>query len=254
MQRIWSRLRGASARRMAKWFGRRPFLIPAGRRVISFTFDDFPRSSVFNGGAILEQAGAAGTYYAALGLAGTTIATGEIFVPNDLPRLVAGGHEIGCHTYDHCPAWETPAPAYLASVERNLHAFAATPENPRLATHSYPISYPRPATKIRLGQKFRACRGGGQVANHGPTDLNYVNSLFLEQCRGDFAAIDRAIGSVVERGGWLVFSTHDVAESPTRFGCSPAFFTGVVQRAVASGAAILPMEKALDVLGAGRPA
>ena len=39
--------------------------------VVSFTFDDFPRSAWSNGGAVLEEYDVRGTYYAAMGLAGT---------------------------------------------------------------------------------------------------------------------------------------------------------------------------------------
>ena len=254
MHRLWSRMRGASARRLAKWFGRRSFVVPANRPAISFTFDDFPRSSLLTAGSILEEVGLAATYYTALGLAGKTIATGEMFVGDDIPDLLARGHELGCHTHDHCPAWETPTPGYLTSVDQNIRAFASVAPTARLETHSYPISYPRPATKVRLGKIFRACRGGGQVPNFAASDLNYLNSLFLEQCEGNISPIERAIGATMERGGWLIFSTHDVAENHTRFGCSPAFFTQVVRRAVQSGATILPMAKALDLLTAGQPA
>ena len=254
MHRFWSRVKGASARRLARWFGRRSFVVPANRRVITFTFDDFPRFSLLTGGSILEQAGLTATYYTALGLAGKTIATGQMFVADDVPDLLARGHELGCHTHDHCPAWETPTRGYVASVELNLRTFAAAAPTSRLETHSYPISYPRPATKVRLGKLFRACRGGGQVPNFAASDLNYLNSLFLEQCEGNIRPIEEAIGATMERGGWLIFSTHDVAESHTRFGCSPAFFSHVVRCAVQSGATILPMAKALDLLAPGQPA
>ncbi len=250
MHRLWTRLRGASARRAARWFARRPFAVPAAARVISFTFDDFPRSALLSGGTLLEGRGLSATYYTALGLAGRTIETGAMFTRDDLPRLLAGGHEIGCHTHDHCPAWETAPRAYLDSVDRNLLAFAGTAEKPTLATHSYPISYPRPATKRRLAKKFRACRGGGQAANVGIADLNYLNSFFLEQCHDDFAPVERAIAGIEEQGGWLIFSTHDVEDRPTRFGCTPAFFARALDRAVRSGATILPVARALDLLGA----
>jgi peptidoglycan/xylan/chitin deacetylase (PgdA/CDA1 family) len=253
MTRITTRIAGAYARRMARWLGRRPFSIPAAQPIISFTFDDFPRSSLATGGAILEDAGIAATYYTALGLAGTTIATGEMFTLDDIPRALAGGHEIGCHTHEHCPAWETPPREYLASVGRNIRALAPLLGDTGPQSHSYPISYPRPAAKQRLGKIFRACRGGGQGINLGATDLNCLDSVFLEQCGENLGAIDRLIGALGDRGGWLVFSTHDVTERPTAYGCRPGFFSEVVRRAAASGARVLPVAKALDALGAPRP-
>ncbi len=41
--------------------------------------------------------------------------------------------------------------------------------------------------------------------------------------------------------GWLVFATHDVSESPTRFGCTPALFERIVDYAEKSGAHVLPV-------------
>ena len=42
-------------RRAARWLGRRPCRIDLESPMISFTFDDFPRSALTNGGAILRQ-------------------------------------------------------------------------------------------------------------------------------------------------------------------------------------------------------
>ncbi|MBL9201294.1 MAG: polysaccharide deacetylase family protein [Opitutaceae bacterium] len=221
--------------------------------MISFTFDDFPHSALVRGGAALAEHGLAATYYTAFGLAGHTIETGRMFDPADIARLVRSGHELGCHTYDHCPAWETPATEYLASVRRNAAALSAElGDGATFASHSYPISYPRPAAKRRLARIFRGCRFGGQTSNIGTVDLNCIASFFLEQCGEDLGAIERLVGEITEHGGWLIFSTHDVDVRPTRYGCTPAFFESVVGCAVRSGVPILPVGRALADLGAGR--
>src|ERR1700681_1152721 len=82
-------------RRATSHIWRRPFLIRSQRPLISFTFDDFPRSALLVGGAILHRFGLTGTYYASLGLAGKETASGQIFVPDDLTTLVEQGHELG---------------------------------------------------------------------------------------------------------------------------------------------------------------
>jgi len=250
--RAWSRLQNAYARRMARWFGRRPFLLQPRRPLVTFTFDDFPRSALAAGGGTLESNSVRGTYFVAMGLAGRAIETGEMFVPADLDALLARGHELACHTCEHLPAWETPPAAYLASVERNARALGALPQAIRPATHSYPISYPRPGTKRRIASRFRACRFGGQGINRGPVDLNALNSFFIEQSVHDVPAIERLIAANAAQPGWLIFSTHDVAEDPTRYGCTPALFERIVRLTLESGATILTMTAALDELGVGR--
>ena len=244
---------GAYRRRMAKWLGRRPYRLPTLGPTIAFTFDDFPRSSLLAGGAILETAGLAGTYFTSFGLMAQTTPTGEIFHREDLDRLTAGGHELGCHTYNHYPAWETEPKIYEASVVKNKETATSLLTAEPMTCHSYPISYPRPATKRRIAKYFTACRGGGQCINTGTVDLNYLSSFFIEQCRGNFAAIEQIVTANAEAGGWLIFSTHDVCASPTRFGCTPAFFEQIVACSVRSGATILPMGTALQRI-TGRPA
>ena len=49
-------------------------------------------------------------------------------------------------------------------------------------------------------------------------------------------------------GGWLVFSTHDISATPTPWGCTPGFFEDIVRCAVDSGARILPVAQAWEVL------
>jgi peptidoglycan/xylan/chitin deacetylase (PgdA/CDA1 family) len=166
-----------------------------------------------------------------------------------LANLVDRGHELGCHTFHHCPAWETPVAEYLSSVERNAAAFAALPTPVRPDSHSYPISYPRPASKRQLQRRFRACRLGGQTFNHGPSDLNALASFFLEQSLNRFDSIERLLAENAARSGWLIFSTHDIAPDHTPYGCPPGFFSRVVRAARESGAALVTVSRALDELG-----
>jgi hypothetical protein len=48
--------------------------------------------------------------------------------------------------------------------------------------------------------------------------------------------------------GWLIFATHDVDPRPTPYGCTPEFFSEVVEYAVRSGARVLPVIEAFEVL------
>ena len=99
MRRWGARLAEAAAPRLS-W--------PGG--VVSFTFDDFPRSSLEQGGAILERFGARGTFYTALGLEGGDGELGPLFRREDLERAAAAGHEIGCHTFSHIDCAKATAP------------------------------------------------------------------------------------------------------------------------------------------------
>lgn len=111
-------------RRAARWLGRRPCRIQLESPVISFTFDDFPRSALTNGGAILRQYGFSGTYYTCFGLMGQETSSGEIFRREDLQELVRHDHELACHTFDHCDSWETTPDEFETSILKNQRAAA----------------------------------------------------------------------------------------------------------------------------------
>jgi peptidoglycan/xylan/chitin deacetylase (PgdA/CDA1 family) len=222
--------------------------------MISFSFDDFPRSALQIGGTILRQRGFAGTYYTSLGLMGQNAPTGEIFLREDLDELVRQEHELACHTFDHCDSWQTEPSAFEASILRNQQKLALLLPGARFTSLSYPISWPRPQTKRRVARYYECARGGGQIFNAGTVDLNYLKAFFIEQSREDFDAIQRVIDANARARGWLIFATHDICDSPTRFGCTPALFEKVVEHSANSGASILPVRPALQRLAGHGPA
>jgi peptidoglycan/xylan/chitin deacetylase (PgdA/CDA1 family) len=212
--------------------------------VISFTFDDFPRSALLTAGTILHERGFAGTYYASFGLMGRKGPTGEIFAREDLDELVRQQHELACHTYDHYDSWDTAPLEFEASILRNQRAVAERLPGSKLRSLSYPISWPRPETKRRVATYYECARGGGQTFNTGIVDLNYLKAFFIEQSRGNFDEIKQVIDANAHAKGWLIFATHDVCDQPTRFGCTPAFFERIVEYSAKSGAIVLPVHAA----------
>lgn len=215
--------------------------------LISFTFDDFPRSALRAGGAILKSHGCAGTYYASFGLMNRdTSPVGPIFHEADLAGLVADGHELGCHTFAHCSAWKTPARDFEQSLLENKRALARVLPQASFRTMSYPLDGPHPLNKDKGARRFAGCRGGGQTFNSGVLDRNHIRAFFLEQSRRQPDLIKQMIDRSVRASGWLVFATHDISDSPSPFGCTAAHFEDVVAYAVRSGARILPVAAALD--------
>jgi peptidoglycan/xylan/chitin deacetylase (PgdA/CDA1 family) len=242
------RFRGKYRRALSAVLCRRPVEMKNTVSLISFTFDDFPRSALEVGGKILRAHGVAGTYYVSLGLLNRDEPTGRICSSADLTEVLAQGHELGCHTFGHCDAWETDSFSFEESIMANRLALQQTLPKAGFLTMSYPISMPRPDTKRRTGQHFLGCRGGGQRFNLGIVDLNYLQAFFIEQSRDAPGAIWEMIDRNRVAGGWLIFATHDVTSRPTRFGCTPEFFDEVVRRAVISGSTVLPVAQALSIV------
>ncbi len=245
-----SRLIGYLQRTTTKSIWRRPIAVHPKRPLISFTFDDFPRSALLSAGAVLNRHGLAGTYYVSLGLAGKETASGQMFHIEDLKPLIEQGHELGCHTFAHCDSWATATQTFEDSILENREALNRLFPFSEFKTFSYPISLPRPHTKARIADYFLCCRGGGQSFNTGKADLNQLSAYFLEKSRGNLQAVKEIIDQNREACGWLIFATHDIANKPTPFGCTPEFFESVVQYAVESGAQIVPVVDALEILHA----
>lgn len=230
--------------------------------LISFTFDDFPRSAFLEAGLILRQYGVLGTYYASLGLLGKQSHLGPMYEAEDLKQLIDLGHELGCHTFGHCHSWNTPADVYERAIIENRKAVTEVLPGASFQTFAYPLSAPRLAVKKIAGKHFRCCRGGGlktwrylhrhaaggQTFNWGVADLNYLCAFFLEQSKDNPEAVKTLIDQNTRARGWLIFATHDVCEEPSPYGCTPDFFEEVVRWSVDSGAQILPVVKALEAL------
>jgi len=242
------RLRGRYQQKAARLFFRRDFTIETEWPLISFTFDDFPRSALLVGGLILKRFDLSGTYYVSLGLLGTEAPTGQIATADDVRSAHELGHELGCHTFPHCDPWRTTPEQYEAAVIENRVALSRVIPGATFQSFAYPIGDPAPLAKARVARHFLCCRGGGQTINAGKADLNRLSAYFLEKSRDKIQAVKDVIDQNRERRGWLIFATHDVSESPTPYGCTPAFFEEVVQYAVCSGARIMPVVNALQAL------
>jgi len=103
-------------------------------------------------------------------------------------------------------------------------------------------------TKHRVAPYFLSCRGGGQRINAGTVDLNLLSAYFLEKSRDRIQSVRDVIDENRVARGWLIFATHDVSHIPSPFGCTPGFFENVVTYAIDSGARIIPVVKALEML------
>lgn len=221
--------------------------------IVSFTFDDFPRSALYEGGAILKRYGGAGTYFACAGLMGKVEPSGEMFVEDDLRVLVEQGHELGCHTCWHNDAMLTWPGEFERSILANREALARMCPGVEIRTFSYPKAEPNAATKRAASRHALCCRAGGQTLNRGRSDLNCLRSFFVEQSREVPERMKELIDENSMSRGWLIFSTHEVCESPGPYGCTIELFEEIVRRAAQSGARLLTMGQACDALLAAPP-
>jgi Polysaccharide deacetylase len=249
-RRLWAKVQGRLTKASVRFLFRRPLVLNGGFPIISFTFDDFPRSALLEGGRILDRYNVLGTYYLSLRLMGKQGPSGAMFLLEDLKTLLEQGHELGCHTFGHCHSSKSNPADFENSIIENRQALSKLLPEASLRTLSYPNSRPRLATKRRAARHFLCCRGGGQsqTFNAGTADRNALSTFFLEKSRDNPEAVRDLIDRNRCERGWLIFATHDISECPSPYGCKSDFFEQVVQWAVESGARILPVALACEEL------
>ena len=213
--------------------------------IISFSFDDAPRTAFTTGSQILNRYGAPATFYVSLGKLGSDSPSGPLASFEDLINAVKEGHELGCHTFDHKHSWETKTEIFVQSVQKNHQVLSSIIPEAEFLSLAYPICDPKPTIKREMGKIFCCCRGGDQTFNIGETDLNLLNAFFLDIRIGD--SVDRVKQLIDENAkakGWLIFVTHDVRDNPSKYGCSSTFLEQTVKHAAKSGSLLLPVGKA----------
>jgi peptidoglycan/xylan/chitin deacetylase (PgdA/CDA1 family) len=245
MNKLLLRIKGKYHRTLTNQFCQRMVTVNPPRPMISFTFDDAPKTAFKTGGAILGAHGAKATFFVSLGLLGLETEVGEIASQDDLLDAVNQGHELGCHTYDHLDAWYCSKDNYIASVTENQLALDKLLPGQRFNTFAYPKSGATLSVKYPLQKLFTCCRGGGQTANVGMTDLNMLKACFLDKrAKVDLDFLKKLIDYNAEHKGWLIFATHDVTDNPSPYGCTTEFFTEVVDYSARSGAVLLTVKDA----------
>ncbi len=247
-QSFSDRLQGKIRRTLCTYCARRPVQIKLPHPVVSFTFDDFPASAYQAGGAILEKYGLAGTYYASLGLAGRDGPVGRFFSESLLPELLAHGHELGCHTFDHHHAWLTSPQEYERSIIRNRQRLEQILPDSAFTSHAFPKSYARPSNKAIMSKYFPFGRGCGQSASRGTDDANFLAAFFIEKSRDNLPTITAQIDQAKSTSSWLIFATHDICDAPSPFGCRPELFEAIVRYTVEAGIKVLPAAQAFALL------
>ena len=230
-------LKGKLRRRYARLIARRPAVGALTRPMVSISFDDAPASAAEAGAAILEQRGLKGTYYVCSGLAGREGPMGRIADVPQIERLIGAGHEIGCHTFSHLDCGQASADAILNEVTWSRAGVVGLGA-PQPATFAYPYGDVSPRAKRLLGQRFCLLRALHHGLVRQGTDLNQAPAVGIEGAEGEAEAwrwLDRAISQTA----WLILYTHDVAESPSPWGCTPATLERLIDAALGAGAEIV---------------
>lgn len=233
------------ARRLVPFQERRELRFKLDRPVVSFTFDDFPRSAVENGSDILEREGWCATFYVASGLRDVFNHQGQHFAAEDLPALEAKGHEIAGHSFSHIDLTNLSPAALINETKRNEKALRNMGVTGSIDNFAYPFGAVSAKVKRTLGDHFKTLRGITPGSHTHKADLNGLKSAPI------FSGIKldhtmKLIAGLKSNPGWLTLFAHDIRDTPSEWGCTPEEFNSVISAVKQSGAIVLPINKAVS--------
>lgn len=247
---MWSAATAKISHRLATHVRVEPFRLRNETPMVSFTFDDIPKSAATTGATLLEDHGARGTFYLSGSLVGTTSPDWDVVEVEDILALHRKGHEIGCHTFSHKRACDLDAPTLAGEIARNREYLRTLDPAIEAVNFAYPFGYGSFARKRQLKREFTSCRGIVPGINSGTVDLQFLRAMPLIDQRIDRDEVEHAFDDALNNNGWLIFYSHDVTDRPSSYGCSPAFMNHALEAASRRNIPVFKMAEALRCAGA----
>ena len=167
----------------------------------------------------------------------------------DIVDLHRNGHEIGCHTFSHKRACDLDAEALAAEIAQNRRYLRALDPSIKVENFAYPFGYGSFGRKGQLKQAFQSCRSIVPGINSDTVDLQFLRAMPLIDHRIGRDEIERAFDQAQTYNGWLIFYTHDVADRPSVYGCSPDLMNHALEAASRRKIPVLNMAEALLCAG-----
>ncbi len=235
------------SRKLLPLRARRTIRFKLERPIVSFTFDDFPRSARYQGADILAMQGWRATFYVAAGLKGIENHHGDSFREVDLTHIREFGHEIAGHTYSHIDCAQSTSEQVLAEIDRNNAALKAMGVTNPIEHFAWPYGTTKAVHKSALAKHFKSMRGVMPGVHHNKADLNLLKATPLFSGTEFDNALEMLRG-LTKRPGWLIFFTHDVRNKPSKWGLTPVEFRNIIDAVKQSGAQVLSVGSAIKKL------
>lgn len=232
---------GSRPLRFAARYTDKSLLPDLQQSIITFSFDDCPKTAMTVGLPMLEAEGWRATIYVACGLCDTTNHLGLHISEADLIDVHQREHEIADHTYSHLSATDVDQETYLADIHRNQERLKEL-GLPKSRHFAYPFGHATPRLKRTLATTFKTMRG--VMAPHDQTqDGRLLKAVRVYSNDSIELALDEIAAAGTEPK-WLHLFTHDIRENPSHFGCTPDDFRRVVMAVAASGLPVMTVDKA----------
>jgi peptidoglycan/xylan/chitin deacetylase (PgdA/CDA1 family) len=225
-------------RRLVQWRRAARALVAPDRPVVTFTFDDFPKSAL-NGADIVEKQGGRAGFYACtsfMGLRSPII--GEMFDSATLCELNGRGHEIGAHSHTHLDCARHDLSMVERDIGENLVALSEAGHAGTVSAFAYPYGETTYSVKLWVSDVFATGRGSRPGLNIGETDRSQLRAVELGPSAASRRRALALLKTCIETKGWLFFFTHDVSSSPSPHGAPADLIEELAQRATDGGAVL----------------
>jgi len=173
---------------------------------------------------------------------------GEQFRRDDLNTLLGDGHELASHTFSHVSCRSVSCSKFRKEVDKGRRAIEELTGQSDSGNFAFPFGEVTLNAKRAVGADVASCRSIWQGLNGPEVDLNLLlaNSLYGDRAR--CPQVQELILDNERRRSWLIFYSHDVHHTPSRFGCTPALLEFAVSFASHRNARILTVAEAVAEL------
>ncbi|MEH6475009.1 MAG: polysaccharide deacetylase family protein [Sneathiella sp.] len=227
----------------------KPFNLNKSKPIVSFTFDDCPKTAITAGARTLEQNDVAGTFYVCGGLTDKYESEMLCHSKDDLLQLIDEGHEIGSHLFHHKNCRNLSKEEIRKEIDLNDAFFDEIHQDRKLINFAYPFGGVTLTARNIARKSFVTSRGIRPGINRGVVDFSNLlaNSLYVStKSKEDIRTL---IGQTVSSKGWTIFYTHDVDNTPSKWGTTPELLDFAVKYALESGCQILTIRNAIGTVG-----
>ena len=225
-------------RRVVQWRKACQAQVAPDRPVVSFTFDDFPKTAL-NGADIIEAHGGRAGFYACTTLMNQfSPVMGEMFDAATLSELRARGHEIGAHTHTHLDCARVPLSKVERDIGENLVALQEAGHLETVSSFAFPYGETTYMAKRWVGDVFVTGRGNLPGINIGACDRSQLRAVELGASAMHRKRALAALKTAIDAKAWLFFFTRDVSNTPSEYGAPMELVEELTQRAVDAGAVL----------------